>query len=743
MSHLPDLIADLALILTVAAIVGLIFRWLKQPLILGYLVAGVLVGPHTSLLPTVTDVKGIQIWAEIGVIFLLFSLGLEFGWSKLKRVGPAALITGLFEVTAMFTAGYLLGKVLGWQDTTSLFLGAILTISSTSIIIKTFEEYNLKGKKFADMVFGVLIIEDLCAIVILVALTTLSISHQFEGAELLFEGSKLIFFLVTWFVVGVFAIPWLLGSIKKYLNSETILIFSLGLCFLLVVIATKLGFSSALGAFLMGSILGESDEKKKIESLLHPVKDLFAAIFFVSVGVMLDLNTLSESPHLWISMLVILVLGKMFFITTGALIAGQDEKTATKMGLSMTQIGEFSFIIASLGLSLKLTDSKLYSAAILVSVITSFTTPYLIKHRDLISNIISKMIPNKAHQFIRQYMQLSFITSSRSEWNQLIRSYVIKIGINSVIIILISNIVSKGLVPALENSGIEIRLSNLLAILLTFALASPFLWAIVFSLTKDEVLKLFWETQVHPRLKQFLLVVRISIATILTTVIFAQFLDFKYVALIILLAIAILGYLFSQKLSQVYLWFENRFLGQLQKPDSETTYEESIYNKIQNLSLWDAHLTEVTIPPESSHVGRQLLKLGLREKFGIIIALIQRGKHIITAPGRDDVLMPNDKVYIIGSDAQIENFQRFLEFSKHTQIHQDIDNYQLQQHYVTKESPFIGRIIRDSGIRELASGLVVGIERDGNRILNPESNLEIKEGDLLWLVGDSKKIRSL
>src|SRR5688572_13115417 len=377
MAHLPHLITDLGLILAVAGITTLIFRKIRQPVVLGYIIAGFLVGPHVSLFPSVVDAEGIKTWSEIGVIFLLFSLGLEFSFKKLMKVGGSASITALVEIVLMIVIGYVVGKLLGWSTMDCIFLGAILSMSSTTIIIRAFDEVGAKTKKFVQLVFGILIVEDLVAILLLVLLSTIAVSNQFAGGELLMEMLKLGFFLVLWFLGGIFFVPTFLKWTRRLLNDETLLIFCIGLCLLMVMLAVEVGFSAALGAFIMGSILAETTQAERIENLIKSVKDLFAAVFFVSVGTMVEPQIILDYAVPILVVSLVTLVGKFTTSALGALLSGQSLKNAVQTGMSLGQIGEFSFIIASLGVSLKVTSDFLYPIAVAASAVTTFTTPYL------------------------------------------------------------------------------------------------------------------------------------------------------------------------------------------------------------------------------------------------------------------------------------------------------------------------------------------------------------------------------
>ncbi|HEU4472790.1 MAG TPA: cation:proton antiporter, partial [Flavisolibacter sp.] len=453
MAHLPNLITDLALILCAAAFITLVFKKLKQPLVLGYIIAGFLVGPYFSWIPTVHEGENIRIWAEIGVIFLLFSLGLEFSFKKLLKVGGSASITALVEVIVMVLIGFGVGQGLGWSFMDSLFLGGILSISSTTIIIRAFDELGLKTKQFATLVFGVLIVEDLVAIVLLVLLSTLAVSKQFAGTEMIYSILKLVFFLAIWFLSGIFFIPTLLRKAKKLISDEMLLIISVALCFLMVVFASQVGFSPALGAFIMGSILAETTKAERIEHLIKPVKDLFGAIFFVSVGMLIDPQVLVDHALPIVILCLVTIAGKVFSTTLGALLSGQQLQTSIQAGFSLAQIGEFSFIIATLGLSLNVTSDFLYPIAVAVSAVTTLTTPYLIRSSGRFYHWLNRRLPPNLVKRLNRYSSEAKQVSHTSEWKMFIRSTIINVVLLSVIILSIIVISSYYIQPWINSNG--------------------------------------------------------------------------------------------------------------------------------------------------------------------------------------------------------------------------------------------------------------------------------------------------
>lgn len=741
MHHLPAIISDLALILVTAAISLVVFRYMKLPVILGYMAAGVLVGPHSKLLPTITDTSSISVWAELGVIFMLFSIGIEFSFKKLKSVGSTAFTTGLLATGSLIIIGYYLGLFLGLGKLASLFFGCTLSVSSTTIILKTFDELHLKSKKFAQNVIGILIVEDLLSILLMVFLTAITVSKSFEGGELIAMSGKLIFLITLWFVGGVFLIPWALKSAKKYLTDETTLVVAVGLCLMMVVGATSAGFSAALGAFLMGAIIGESEEKHRIEQLLLPVKDLFSAIFFVSVGMMIDPKALIENPSHMFIITGVLILGKLFFVTLGGLLSGESVKNSTHAGLSLAQIGEFSFIIATLGKTLNVTDDALYSMVVAVSAITSLTTPFMIQYRDPLHNVIVKLIPKRMQVALGQYSKASLLMKSTPEWRNVIKNHMIKVVLNSIVMVSIFVLSMRYLLPIVSDRFFtNVEVARYVTLVATLIAVSPFVWGIVFAQTRDGKLQEFLQENISQRVRQFFLFFKVLLVLFLLGGLVAQFIHTEnaiWITVAVTITISVLLYKF---LGPVYMWFENKFVTQL---ETDSDHDDQ-HPKLPTLAPWDAHLAEFEIPPEVSFTGKPLIQLALRENFGIIIAMIVRGQRRIAAPGREESLMPYDRVFVIGTDEQLEKFQKYIDTQvAEAPIGNSSSLYTLEQYLVTEKSSFVGKPIRESGIRESSQGLVVGIERDGERILNPDSGLHIKPGDLLWLVGDQSKIRNL
>ncbi|WP_316735871.1 cation:proton antiporter [Pedobacter aquatilis] len=737
MIHLPDLIADLGLILAAAGIITLLFKKIKQPLVLGYILAGLMVGPHFKFLPTVTDHKSITIWAEIGVIFLLFSLGLEFSFKKLVKVGGSSSVTAIVEVIFMLLIGYAAGSLMGWSTMDSIFLGGILSVSSTTIIIRAFEELGVKHKKFAGLVFGVLIVEDLVAILLLVLLSTLAVSQQFAGSEMLVSILKLAFFLVLWFLAGIFLIPTFLKATRKLMNDETMLIVSLALCLVMVLLAVKVGFSPALGAFIMGSILAETTQAEKIEHLTKSVKDLFAAVFFVSVGMLIDPKVLVDYAFPIVVVTLATVLGKLISSSLGALLSGQPLKTSVQAGMSLAQIGEFSFIIATLGLTLKVTSEFLYPIAVAASAITTFTTPYLIKSSESFYNFLNRVLPKKWLDGIERYSSSTAGITTLSDWKILLRSYISNTIIHSVIIIAVIFLTARYLQPFMVKNITNGLTSIIISVALSFILMSPFLWALSIRRIQKTAYSHLWLNKKYTRGP----LIAIEFFRVALGIFFVGFLMYEFfdtwIAALIALGLIVLGMIiFSRKLQSFYDKLERRFIKNLnarehQKPD---------------ILPWDTHLTELKVSPESEVVGKTLTELMIREKFGVNIAMIERGRNTIPTPGRDERLYPNDKLLLIGADDQLAMVKAILEVNT-PEIEEENSfpdkEMTLQKVVVNTESPVYGLSIRNAGIREKAQALIVGIERGAERILNPSSDFIFDNGDVIWIVGNNKKIKEV
>jgi CPA2 family monovalent cation:H+ antiporter-2 len=752
MGHLPGLIQDLALILIAAAITSLLFRRLKQPLVLGYIIAGFLIGPHLSLTPNIAETENIETLAEMGVIFLLFSLGLEFSFKKLIRVGGSASITAFVEIIFITVAGFYLGRWMGWGRMDSLFLGGMLASSSTTITIKAFEELKIKTQQYVRVVFGVLVVQDIVVVLLMVLLSTVAVSRQFEGSQMLFTLAKLIFFLILWFIAGIFLLPSLLRWVKKLLDEETLLILALGLCLGMVVVATQAGFSAELGAFIMGSILAETIRAERIENLLKPVKDLFGAIFFVSVGMLIDPQAIVDYrwPVLWVTLLTLF--GKLFSTVLGALLSGQPLKQSIQVGMSMAQIGEFTFIVATLGLTLGVTSTFLFPVAVGASAITTFTTPYMIKLSEPLYHFVEKMLPAKWLRSINNYSFSTQNIQAESRWKTVMMSYVNIIVSNGIVILALMLITIKFFIPFLNRNIENTTLRSLIALIVTLGIAAPFLWALMVKKPAKTAYKELWLQKKYSRGPLLILEIARVIAGILLIGFWVDRLFTTTIAILVAVPLIIIVLiLFSKRIQRFYQRLEGRFLYNLnarQLVAEEKLRQETLQkNKLRpqsDLSPWDAHMIDLEVNPHAEYIGKTLAELAWREHFGINIAYIKRGDNLIYAPNRYNRLLPFDNVGIIATDEQMKKFKPVFEEAGSIEINDNrVEDIILQKMVVDENNRLKGLTIRGSGIRERTNGLVVGIERNEERILNPESDTRFEWGDIIWIVGERKKIQEL
>jgi len=681
MHALAPLIQDLAIILGVASIVTILFQKVRQPIVLGYLVAGIIIGPYTPPHALVSDIPNIQILSELGIIFLMFSLGLEFSFHKLKRVGFSASITGTVEVIFMLLLGMATGKLIGWSFYDSLFLGAALSISSTTIIIKALEELNLKTKRFAEIVFGILIVEDLIAILLMVGLSTIVLTNDIFSSAIFLSAAKLILVIGGWFLIGYFLVPSSLRKIMGYASEETLTVVSIALCLMLVWVATYFHYSSALGAFIMGSILAETPFAHRIEQLVQPMRNIFAAVFFVSVGMLIDPKIIWEHFPLVLIICLVTVAGKLLTTGLGAFLTGQSISNSLRIGFSMAQIGEFSFIIAGLGLALKVTSSSLYPVIVAVSVITTFTTPYLIKLSGYFANQLDRNLSSKTKYWIEAYTGWVYRVTSYSDQSSLYGTAIIRFIINGIIIAIIFTLIQFWGLPALANFVETPWLSKTIAWTVAISLSSPFMWGMLTAFRLRSTHRFF--------------------------------------------------------LGKSYHWLEKQFIKNLNN--------ESLQKKrYEELAPWDTHFVDVQVNRHSTLIGTTLSQQQLRQQFGINVVAIYRGTKVILSPKGEEVIQAFDKLILLGNDDQIEQFiHRFI---KNDTENDDIDilnTFIMKTVEIAKYSLFIGKSIRESKIRERTQGLVVGIERRGSRLLNPDSTTLLEEGDVLFVVGEAVRLENI
>ena len=747
MSQLTPLISDLALILICAGIITLIFKKLKQPLVLGYIVAGFICTPHFKFTPSVVDSASIHIWSEIGVIFLLFALGLEFSFKKLMKVGGSAVISACTIIFCMILVGVFVGWTFGWNRMDCIYLGGMLAMSSTTIIYKAFDDMGLRQQRFAGLVLSILILEDILAIVLMVMLSTMAVSQNFEGGEMVYSILKLLFFLILWFVVGIYGIPLFLKRVRKLMSDETLLIVSLALCFGMVYLAALVGFSPAFGAFIMGSILSETIESEHIGKLVSPVKDLFGAIFFVSVGMMVDPAMIVEYKYQILVIVLSVLLGQTIFGTTGVLLSGQPLKTAMQCGFSLTQIGEFAFIIASLGVSLKVTSHFLYPIVVAVSVITTFLTPYMIRLAVPAYNVIDKYMPSRWRRLLDRYSSGASVANHSNNWKKLVIAIIRIVLIYAVLSIAVTALFLHFIVP-LATDMLGDLWGRILGAALTIAAIAPFLRAMIMKKNRSEEFKSLWSDSRFnhaPLISIILLRIVIAIGFIVFII---ENLFRASAALIVGIAIIVVcAMILSRFLKKQSIVLERTFVRNLHYKEIQQEYlGEKQPEYAGRLLDRDLHLSDFLIPAESAWAGKTLRELDLGKKYDVHVASIIRGKHRLNIPDGNTCIFPNDLIQVIGTDEQLSLFASVAEKAIHTYDDEDFGKHEmkLKQFVVAKDSPFVGHSIIECGIRNKYHCLVVGIESAGEDVLRtPQVHMPLKEDDVVWVVGEEDDLNQL
>lgn len=747
MAHLPDFIGDLAIILITAGISTILFKWLKQPVVLGYILAGFIAGPYVTVLPTVTDMANVETWAEIGVIFLLFALGLEFSFKRLMAVGGTASIATLINLGSMIIIGYMVGRGLGWSQMDSIFLGGMLSMSSTTIIIKAFNDMNLQKQKFAGIVFGMLIVEDLAAIMMMVLLSTFAVGNAIEGSALVGSLFRLIFFVVIWFIVGIYVIPSMLKAVRRYLNEETLLIVSVGLCLGMVLFASYVGFSAALGAFIMGSILAETVAVKRIEHLIEPIKNFFGAIFFVSVGMLLNPNIIVDYAGIIILLVFIVLIGRILFATIGVLASGEGLKVALQAGFSLAQIGEFSFIIASLGTSLGVISNTLYPIIVSVSIITTFTTPYCIKLSTPLYNFLEKRIPPKWNKLITGYATSTYKTvNTQNDWNRLLRSVLKLLAVYTTLSVGVIFLCERYTTPFITEH-IPGLTGKIVAASITILLMASFLRAILMKKNKSQEIKNLWSDSHFNRgviisLIAFRLCIALTLILMVLVPLFPRFTILMVVVGVVIIVIIIFFQGFKTQSRAMEARFLENYYHKQKMDDKKAAIPRLIKNHLLSKEI---HIEEIEIAPNSPKVGKSLRELNFRRTSGVSVVTIIRGYEKINIPDANERLYPYDTIVVAGSDEDIQKLTRSIEERKsHTVNEDDIPEHHvhLSQYVVEENSPMIGKTLPELCIQEKTECMVISIDRKEITLVNIPVHFTFREGDTLLLAGEQEKLNA-
>lgn len=736
-----------------AGVISLLCKFLKQPVVLGYIVAGLLAGPYVCGSAWINDIESVDMWGQVGVIFLLFALGLEFSFKKLVQVGSTAFIGCLTIVVGMMTVGFLVGRLMGWNEMNSLFLGGMLCMSSTTIVFKALDDLGLRQQKFAGICFGILVVEDLFAVVLMVLLASIAVKQTFEGMEMLMQVGKLAAYLLFWFLGGIMFIPTFLKYCRKHLNDETMTIVALGLCLGMVLLAIGAGFSSALGAFVMGSILAETVEAERIEHLVAPVKNVFGAVFFVSVGMMINPALLAEY---WLPITIItlvVILGQILFASLGVVLSGQSLKVAMQSAFALTQVGEFAFIIAGFGESIGVTEKFLYPVVVAVSVITTFLTPYVIRLSLPAYEWLAPRIPQRWQMWLEQYAAQRNTIEQQSQWSMYLKRIARNVIINLVICVFVETLYFRYLSPYLVGLLAEMLpeewewVSRLVSMLVILVLLSPFIFKIVPHRSVDRNrTEARLSTGLPRRQIYFVRAVRYLIAVAVFVSSMSTLFSITQIYIVLVGVVAVLFISKSKVVARHSKNIEENFNTNLNAREAEQDRRRAVGQDFEKKLLsYDLHLADFVLDAASSFCGRQLMELDLRRASGVNVVRIVRGGINITAPGGREVLFPADRIVVAGSDSQIASFQQQLIASVDASAEKGQEGAQcdvtLEQFAVTSQMPFCGKSLAESHIRDHTMCAVLGVEHEGEMTMNPPAATILYEGDYILLAGEAPRIR--
>lgn len=748
--HIPVLISDLAVMLITAGLITILFKKIKQPLVLGYILAGFLISSYFPFFPTVVDTDSITTWSEIGIIFLMFHLGLEFNLHKLARVGSTAIITAIVEVIGILAVGFLAGRLLGFGVMDSVFLGGMLSMSSTTIIIKAFDELQLRGKKFTELVFGTLVIEDIVGIFMMVILSTISVSKNVTGGQVAGSLSLMILYLIIWLILGIYFLPTFLNRTIKLMNDEMLLIVSLGVCFGMVILANALGFSSALGAFLSGSLLAGTVHVERIEHLTKGVKDLFGAVFFLSVGMLVNPQTLVEYATPIIVITAVTIFGKLIFSSLGMLLSGQTLDNALRCGFSLAQIGEFAFIIASLGMSLGVTGDYLYPIVVSVSVITTFTTPFYIKTAPKFISVIEKHLPDSLVAKLNKYTSEDQAEKEKdNDWYLYIKKYFRRVVVFGGLMLVIAIFGIHVAEPALSGYMGKTAADTITCVLI-YVFMAPFVGPMMN--LHNNLFTSLWLKRKSFRLPLIVLnLIKVAIAVSIAMIPLAVLFNVKAIWLFFIIVgiMVILGR--SDGMTGWYLQLETRFL---------RNFNERIIKREEALGMKETwldnklHIISFFAPKEGEFLGTPLRELDWGYRYNVYVVKIQRGTHTYILPKENVSIQAGDKVYVVGEEMAIMNFYKIIDSEPCKRMrtvrqfmdsgYPDVDKaLAICAVKITGQEDFAGKSIKNGNVRSHWNCMILGLQRKGLTVIMPNASMIISKGDIMWVMGSNNNVGRL
>ncbi|MGC2871890.1 cation:proton antiporter [Ihubacter sp. mB4P-1] len=748
--HLPHMITDVAVMLLTAGIITIIFKKIKQPLILGYILAGFLISPFFPMFFTAEDTESINLWSEIGVIILMFHIGLEFNLHKLARMGGTAIISAIVKMAGVLLTGYVLGIFMGFSSINSIFLGVMLSISSTAVIQKSFEELGVKSEKYSQLVMGTLVIEDIVAIFMMVVLSTISVSQSVSGRELTVSLLLMICYLIVWLILGIYLLPTFLNKVIKVMNDEMLLVLSLGLCFGMVLIANALGFSSELGAFLAGSLLAGTIHVERIEHITKGVKDLFVTFFFLSVGMKVDPQAIISYAPMIIIITIVAVIAKLIFATIGMLLSGQTMSTAVKSGFSLAPIGEFSFIIASLGVSLGVMKDFLYPIIVSAAVLTTFLTPFLIKKSPAVTTWLEHRLPDSLLKKLNRYTADDQVDDNAdNEWNEYIRRFCSRTILYSVIMLVTVVAGLKVLQPLLAGPLPDLPCKICVCAVIYFVMAifiKPMLNL------HNRVFTSLWLKKRANRLPLIVLTsIKVAIIASIAMIPLISLFDIFPGFLFILLVVIVLVTAKSDFMATSYLRLETRFLRNLNERIIKAEEEKGVQQSWLDEEL---HIITLIAPEDADFLGKSLAELQWGKIFNIYVVKIRHnGKHMIL-PNPKTVIHGGDKIYIVSDLKSIENFYRLIRIkpSKYPRTLKQFmeTDYPVIENALsvcavklTGDEAFAGKSLKNGNFKDKWHCIVLGLQQKGYPIIMPDANTMIEAGDIIWVMGSNNHVGRL
>ena len=748
MSDELNLVRDLAVILISAGIFTIISKALKQPLILGYIIAGFLIGPHVRFFFNISSAEAVHQWSEIGLIFMMFGLGLEFSFKKLLKVGSGALVTAGTKFIGVFVIGFIVGQALSWTVMESIFLAGLMSMSSTAVVIKSYDDMGLKDKPYAGLVFGTLVVEDLIAILLMVLLSTMAVSNQFAGGELVGALAKLVFFIILVFVIGIYLIPTLLKKAHKYLNDEILLLVSIGLCFAMVSIASLAGFSSALGAFVMGSILAETIESEHIEHLVSPLKDLFGAIFFVSVGMMIAPDVILHNWLVILLLAVLVILTHIVFSATGIMLTGNGLENAVHTGFSLAQLGEFGFIIASVGVSLGVMRDFIYPVIVAVSVITTFTTPYMIKLAGPAYALLQRKLPESTLARLNQMERTSNSSAAeRSDWHKLLSAYFIRIILYSVILVALM-IASRTLLEPLVGRllpDLSKFVQNLVTVGITLVVMSPLLYGLAVNKGSADVYakRLLKAKSSNSWPIMGLLLGRFFIAIAFVLVVISTHFDLAGWTAVLLIIGGVVFFLVSRsRVRERSTSMESKFFDNLNAKETQARRNAPVTASIKaKMAGYDIHLDRIKVSADSSYIGKMLKEIPIRDESGANVIKISRGTHNILVPDGNVTVYPGDELLAVGSEEQLSALKELFKASLIEAPDGNME-FNVEPVEIKEDSYLNGMSLKSLDLRK-SNCMVISVLRGDEMIINPRADLVFNTGDIVWIAGDIASVNYL